>query len=126
VRGKIEDVATLFLLPLFFASTGLHTDLGLLADGKAWGMAGMITVVATIGKVGGTLLAARWTGLEARECAALGVLMNTRGLMELIILNVGLEVGAIDGKVFSMMVVMTLVTTLITAPVVRRLTKTTT
>jgi Kef-type K+ transport system membrane component KefB len=121
LTDKMEDIATLFLLPLFFAYTGLNTDLSLISKPEAWGVAAIITLVAAVGKVGGTLIAAGKTGLSFRHGLALGVLMNTRGLMELIILSLALSVHAIDARVFSMMVIMTLVTTMMTTPLLKLL-----
>jgi Kef-type K+ transport system membrane component KefB len=121
LTAKLEDLVTLLLLPLFFAYTGLQTDLGLIASHRMWAIAGLITAAATLGKFGGTAVAARLGALSKRESLALGVLMNTRGLMELVILNLALELHAITADVFSMMVVMTLVTTALTAPLLRLL-----
>lgn len=111
---------TILLLPAFFAFTGMRTEIGLLRGGYEWFICGVIIAVATAGKFGGTFLAARISGLSRRESIALGALMNTRGLMELIVLNVGLELGVISPVLFTMMVVMALVTTLAATPVLRR------
>jgi nucleotide-binding universal stress UspA family protein len=119
LTAKLEDLVTLFLLPLFFAYTGLQTNLGLIASGRMWAVAGMITAAAVVGKIGGTYFVARWAKMGRRESLALGALMNTRGLMELVILNLALQVHAITADVFSMMVVMTLVTTAMTSPLLR-------
>jgi Kef-type K+ transport system membrane component KefB len=108
--------AIVLLLPLFFALTGLRTSVRLLNGAWLWLLCLLILLVAVTGKFGGATLAARFTGLPWREAAALGVLMNTRGLMELVILNVGLEVGVISPVLFSMMVIMALVTTFMTTP----------
>ncbi|HET9985662.1 MAG TPA: cation:proton antiporter [Longimicrobiales bacterium] len=113
---KLEDFTVVFLLPLFFAFTGLRTRIGLLDRPELWGYAGLILVVAVAGKLGGSALGARLTGMGWRDSLSLGVLMNTRGLMELVILNVGLEIGAISPAVFAMMVIMALLTTLMTSP----------
>jgi Kef-type K+ transport system membrane component KefB len=118
---NLEDIVTILLLPAFFALTGMRTEIGLVSGLNAWLTCGLITLVATAGKVGGTYAAARWTGLDARTAAALGVLMNTRGLMELIVLNIGLDLGVISPALFAMMVLMALATTLMTTPLVRRL-----
>jgi Kef-type K+ transport system membrane component KefB len=118
---KLEDIVTILLLPAFFALTGMRTEIGLVSGLNAWLVCGLITVVATAGKVGGTYAAARLTGLDGRTAAALGVLMNTRGLMELIVLNIGLDLGVIAPALFAMMVLMALATTLMTPPLVRRL-----
>jgi Kef-type K+ transport system membrane component KefB len=119
LRSKFHDIATILLLPAFFAITGLRTQINLLDNSSDWLLAGAIILVATVGKVGGTIAAARLTGMGWRDASALGALMNTRGLMELIALNIGLEIGIISPRLFAMMVVMALVTTLATAPVLR-------
>lgn len=116
---KIEDVVVIVLLPTFFALSGLRTQIGLLDSASDWLLCGLIIVVACLGKFGGSLLAARWTGLGWREASALGILMNTRGLMELIVLNIGLELGVISPKLFTMMVLMALFTTFITTPLLQ-------
>jgi Kef-type K+ transport system membrane component KefB len=116
---KLKDVVGILLLPAFFAFTGMRTQIGLLEGGLAWGACALVIVVATLGKFGGAALAARFSGLKAREATALGILMNTRGLVELIVLNVGLDLKIITPQVFAMMVVMALATTLATAPALR-------
>ncbi|HEV3118982.1 MAG TPA: cation:proton antiporter, partial [Gemmataceae bacterium] len=117
LRDKMEDLVTVLLLPAFFAFTGLRTQIGLISGLEQWLICGLIILVATAGKVGGTFFAARLTSLSWRESAGLAVLMNTRGLMELIVLNVGLDLKIISPTLFAMMVLMALVTTLATAPV---------
>jgi Kef-type K+ transport system membrane component KefB len=119
MRSKLQDLATILLLPAFFAITGLRTEISLLDSTSDWLITGLIILVATLGKFGGTLAAARLTGLGWRDASALGVLMNTRGLMELIALNIGLEIGVISPRLFAMMVIMALVTTVATAPILR-------
>ncbi|WP_414641251.1 cation:proton antiporter [Archangium sp.] len=116
---KLEDVAVVLLLPLFFAFSGLRTQIGLLSTGDHWVMCGLIILLAFVGKFGGSAVAARLTGMRWREAGALGVLMNTRGLMELIVLNIGLDLGVISPTLFTMMVVMALVTTFMTTPLLR-------
>jgi len=116
---KLEDVVVIVLLPLFFALSGLRTQVGLLDTAEAWLQCAMIIVVACLGKFGGSFLAARWTGLGWREAGALGILMNTRGLMELIVLNIGLDLGVISPTLFTMMVLMALFTTFITTPLLQ-------
>jgi Kef-type K+ transport system membrane component KefB/nucleotide-binding universal stress UspA family protein len=116
---KLEDVAVVLLLPLFFAYSGLRTQIGLLSGASDWAICGLIIVLACVGKFGGSTLAARFTGLRWREAGALGILMNTRGLMELIVLNMGLDLGVISPKLFTMMVIMALVTTFMTTPLLR-------
>jgi Kef-type K+ transport system membrane component KefB len=113
---KIEDFAVVFLLPVYFAYTGLRTRLGLLDSPGMWLECALLIAVATVGKLGGSMLAARASGLGWREAGALGVLMNTRGLMELVILNIGLDLGVISPTIFTMMVLMAIVTTLATTP----------
>ncbi|MDC0712945.1 cation:proton antiporter [Stigmatella sp. ncwal1] len=113
---RLEDVAVVLLLPIFFAYSGLRTQVGLLNSVDAWAMCGLIILLACLGKFGGSAVAARLTGLRWREASAVGVLMNTRGLMELIVLNIGLDLGVISPTLFTMMVVMALVTTFITSP----------
>jgi Kef-type K+ transport system membrane component KefB len=108
-------------MPAFFAFTGMRTQIGLLSSPSDWLLCGLIILVATAGKVGGTLVAARVTGMNGTAASALGVLMNTRGLMELIVLNVGLDLGVISPTLFTMMVIMAIVTTVTTTPVLRRL-----
>src|ERR1700680_3072979 len=116
---QMEDLVTVLFLPAFFAFTGMRTQIGLVAGWENWLICGLITLAATAGKFGGTLLAARLTGLGWRTSSALGVLMNTRGLMELIVLNIGLDLGVISPSLFAMMVVMALVTTMTTTPVLQ-------
>jgi Kef-type K+ transport system membrane component KefB/nucleotide-binding universal stress UspA family protein len=119
LADRLEDLVVVFLLPLFFAYSGLRTQLGLLDTPEAWIMCALVTLVACVGKFGGSALAARITGLSWRESAALGILMNTRGLMELIVLNIGLDLGVISPTLFTMMVIMALVTTFITTPLLQ-------
>lgn len=116
---RLEFVATGLLLPLFFASSGLRTQVGLLTQPVDWLVTGAVVLVATLGKFGGSTVAARVTGLNWREASAIGVLMNTRGLMELIVLNIGLDIGVISPTVFTMLVLMALLTTFATTPLLR-------
>lgn len=116
---KLEDIVVVVLLPTFFALSGLRTQIGLLDTPEAWLQCALIILVACLGKFGGSYVAARWTGLGWRESAALGILMNTRGLMELIVLNIGLELGVISPTLFTMMVLMALVTTFMTTPILQ-------
>ncbi len=113
---KLKEPVTVLLLPAFFAYTGMRTQLGLLSGWNHWMVCLVIILVATIGKFGGTLLAARYAGESWQDAGILGMLMNTRGLMELIVLNIGLDLGVISPTLFAMMVIMALVTTMITAP----------
>jgi len=116
LRERVEYPVTILLLPAFFAFAGMRTEIGLLASAHAWLMCAAIIVVATGGKFGAGMLAARAVGHEWRQAAGLGILMNTRGLMELIVLNVGLDLGIISPALFTMMVLMALVTTMATTP----------
>jgi Kef-type K+ transport system membrane component KefB len=114
---QLDHLVAVLLLPAFFAVTGMRTRIDLVSGLEPWVICGLIILTATLGKFGGTLVAARLTGLGWRAAAALGTLMNTRGLMELIVLNVGLDLRVISPPLFAMMVVMALVTTMATAPV---------
>ena len=114
-KGMTSLVVVLFL-PAFFAFTGMRTNISLVSGLNAWLVCGLIILVATIGKFGGTLVAARLAGQTWRDSAALGVLMNTRGLMELIVLNIGLDLKIISPTLFAMLVIMALVTTIATGP----------
>ena len=113
---RFEDLMVAMLLPLFFAYTGLRMRVGLGSGGGIWMLFGMVLAVAVAGKLGGSALAARITGMSWRDSATIGALMNTRGLMELIILNVGLDLGVISPPIFTVMVLMALTTTLMTTP----------
>jgi Kef-type K+ transport system membrane component KefB len=117
LTDRLEDLVVVLLLPAFFAFTGLRTQIGLLNGYEQWGLCALIIAVASVGKFGGSLVAARITGLGWRDGAALGVLMNTRGLMELIVLNIGFEMHVISPVLFAMMVLMALVTTFATTPI---------
>jgi Kef-type K+ transport system membrane component KefB len=109
---------TFLLLPAFFAFAGMRTRIDLLTGGSDWLICGLIIVVASVGKIGGCFAAARASGMQFRDAAAIAFLMNTRGLMELIVLNIGLDLGVISPVLFTMMVVMALVTTMGTTPIV--------
>lgn len=113
---KIEDLAVVLLLPLFFAFSGLRTQVGLLSSPSAWGMTALLIGIASVGKFGGSAVAARLTRHSWREATAVGVLMNTRGLVELIVLNIGLDLGVLSPTLFTMLVLMALVTTFATTP----------
>ncbi|MBD2596795.1 cation:proton antiporter [Nostoc spongiaeforme FACHB-130] len=113
---KTEDFVLIFLLPIFFAYSGLRTQIGLLNRPDLWLLCGLVLLVAIAGKYIGTYVAARVSGINKREASALGWLMNTRGLTELIVLNIGLELGVISPLVFTMLVIMALVTTFMTSP----------
>lgn len=114
--SKIEDVSLVILLPLFFAFTGLKTQIGLLNDSASWLICGFIIIVAVAGKFGGSLFAAKFTGQSWTDSFAIGALMNTRGLVELIVLNIGYDLGVLSPTIFTMMVLMALVTTSMTCP----------
>lgn len=113
---RFESFTSLFLLPLFFAFTGLRTQIGLLDDARSWILCATIVLVATAGKLGGSMVAARLTRMSWLDSFSLGALMNTRGLMELIALNLGYELGILSPRIFTMMVIMALVTTFATGP----------
>ena len=115
---RLEEFSSVFLLPVFFAFTGLRTSIGLLDDARSWLLCGLLILVATAGKLGGTLFAARAVGSSWYQAFTLGALMNSRGLMELIALNVGYELGILSPRIFAMMVLMALVTTFATSPLV--------
>lgn len=121
VREKIEDVVRVMLLPAFFAFTGLRTEIGLVQTLDDWLMCILIIAIATAGKFGGSTLAAKASGLDWRNSAALGILMNTRGLVELIVLNIGLDLGVLTPRLFAMLVLMALVTTMMTSPILMAL-----
>ena len=116
IRERLDMLISVLLLPLFFALTGMRTRLDLLNDSSMWLWSGIVLLAAVFGKVGGAVTAARWTGQSWRDAAALGALLNTRGLVELIVLNIAYSVGAFSPTLFTMLVVMALVTTMLTAP----------
>lgn len=113
---KVEDVSLILLLPLFFVFTGLRTEIGLINEPYLWKVTGFIILVAVAGKFLGSALAAKFVGQSWRDSLTIGALMNTRGLMELVVLNIGYELGVLSPKVFTMMVIMALVTTFMTGP----------
>jgi len=113
---RVENLTAVLLLPLFFAFTGLRTQIGLLNRAQDWVICLVIIGVATAGKLGGSAVAARLTGMKWRESFQLGALMNTRGLMELIALNIGYDMGILSQRIFTMLVIMALVTTIMTGP----------
>ncbi len=119
VRAKLTDVVIVLLLPAFFALTGLRTHIGLVQGLDGWGLAALVLAVATAGKLGGAFVAARWSGMRPREAAAIGALMNTRGLMELIVLNIGLDLRVLSPTLFTMLVLMAVATTFLTTPLLR-------
>jgi Kef-type K+ transport system membrane component KefB len=116
LMGKLEYICVVLLLPLFFAYTGLRTSIGLVHGVDMWFYCALICIVAIVGKFGGATLAARMSGATWREACAVGVLMNTRGLIELVALNIGLDIGILSPALFAMMVLMALLTTFMTTP----------
>jgi len=113
---KVEDVALILLLPLFFVFTGLRTQIGLLNDIYLWKITALIILVAVVGKFIGSAIAARVVGQNWKDSLTIGALMNTRGLMELVVLNIGYDLGVLKPEIFAMMVIMALVTTIMTGP----------
>ena len=116
LRDKLEDVSIVILLPVFFAFTGLRTQIGLLSEGQLWAVFGAIMLVAVGGKFAGSALTARLVGQPWQDALSIGALMNTRGLMELVVLNIGYDLGILRPEVFAMMVLMALATTFMTGP----------
>jgi Kef-type K+ transport system membrane component KefB len=114
--NKIEDISTVVLLPLFFAFTGLRTQIGALNTPYLWEVCGIVILIAITGKLGGVSIAARFVGNSWRDSITMGVLMNTRGLMELIVLNIGYDLGILSPEIFSIMVLMALTTTFMAGP----------
>lgn len=117
--ARVHDVTTVILLPLFFAFTGLRTQVGLLNDAQSWLICGLVLFVAVLGKFGGAAVAARVTGHSWRTSCLIGALMNTRGLVELIVLNVGYDLGILSPKIFTMLVIMAVITTMMTGLIMR-------
>lgn len=113
---KVEDVTLAFFLPLFFAYTGLNTNLLLINTPQMWIVCGLFILVAVTGKFGGCAIAARLVGESKHDSLIIGTLMNTRGLMELIALNIGYEMGVLPKSIFAILVIMALVTTFMTTP----------
>jgi Kef-type K+ transport system membrane component KefB len=121
IRLKLDMITSVLLLPLFFALTGMRTRLDLLSRGDTWLWAGIVLTAAITGKMGGAVIAARWTGESWKDAWALGALLNTRGLVELIVLNIAYTAGVFSPPLFSMLVVMALVTTMLTIPMLNLL-----
>ncbi|MGC3959711.1 MAG: cation:proton antiporter [Verrucomicrobiota bacterium] len=119
--GRIQPLTVALLLPLFFTYSGLNTKIGLLNSSFLWLMCGAILFAAIVGKGVACWLAARWTGISNREALGIGTLMNARGLMELIIINIGLQRGVISEGLFATLVIMAVVTTLMASPIFERL-----
>jgi Kef-type K+ transport system membrane component KefB len=113
---KVEDISLVVLLPLFFVFTGLRTQIGLLNDAYLWKVTGLIILVAVTGKFIGSALAAKFVGQNWKDSLTIGALMNTRGLMELVVLNIGYDLGVLKPELFAMMVIMALLTTFMTGP----------
>lgn len=121
VQRRLSDFVTAFFVPVFFAYTGLRTDVGSLGSWELWLLCGLVSAAAALGKLGGCGLAAWLSGYSARESACIGMLMNTRGLMALIVINLGKDLGVIPDSVFCMLVLMALATTMLTTPTLLRL-----
>jgi Kef-type K+ transport system membrane component KefB len=116
LKERIETFSSAFLVPLFFAFTGLRTQIGLLVNWQDWLLCAVIIGIAIVGKLGGSMLAARWTGMSWLDSASIGTLMNSRGLVELIALSIGYDLGILTPRIYTMMVIMALVTTIMTGP----------
>ncbi|MCW5947282.1 MAG: cation:proton antiporter [Fimbriimonadales bacterium] len=123
IKRYCENVTTVLLVPLFFTYSGLNTSVGLLSSPLLWGITLVLVVVAILGKGLGCMLAARIAGESWRDSATIGALMNARGLIELILLNIGLSAGIITGELFTMLVIMAIVTTLMASPAFSKLNK---
>ena len=119
-RTRISPFVMVFFLPIFFTYTGLRTNIGSLDSASAWGWCGLIVLLATLGKFGGAYIAARLTGMSHTEAKVLGIMMNTRALMELIVINVGYDLGVISQQMFTILVIMAIFSTVITSPFLRR------
>jgi Kef-type K+ transport system membrane component KefB len=119
-KERIGHFVMVFFLPIFFTYTGLRTNVGGLDSLEAWGWCGLLVLLATLGKFGGSYIAARWAGMSHVEGKVIGVMMNTRALMELIVINVGFDLGVISQQVFTMLVLMAIFSTVITTPGLRR------
>ena len=113
---RVESVSLGLFIPLFFVITGLRTQIGLLNQSHLWGTCAMVIILAVLGKFGGGMLAGRITGQSWRDSLSIGALMNTRGLMELVVLNIGFDLGILKPEIFAIMVIMALVTTFMTGP----------
>nr|MBP6734370.1 cation:proton antiporter [Chromatiaceae bacterium] len=119
-KERIGHFVMVFFLPIFFTYTGLRTHIGSMDSAAAWGWCLLLIALATLGKFGGSYVAARWAGLSHQEGKVLGIMMNTRALMELIVINVGYDLGVISQQVFTMLVLMAIFSTVITTPGLRR------
>lgn len=118
LAARLEDLVAVLLLPAFFAISGLRTQIGLVSGASPWLIVGLIILVASVGKFGGAYVAGRLTGLTRFEAGVLGIMMNTRGLMELIVLNIGLDLQILSPTLLSMFVLMALATTVMTTPLI--------
>ena len=121
LAGHVREITSIVFLPLFFAVTGLRMNVGLLQTPELWLCCALVLLVAIAGKFGGATLSAKAVGFSWRDASAIGVLMNTRGLMEMVVLNIGLEIGVVSRSLFTMCIIMALVTTAMTAPLLDRL-----
>jgi Kef-type K+ transport system membrane component KefB len=121
INHRLRDFVTVFFLPIFFTYTGLRTEIGTLASIELWGLCGLVLATAIFGKLFGCGVAARLTGYSSRESACVGAMMNTRGLMELVVINIGYDLRVIPRSVYCMLVIMALVTTVMTTPLILRL-----
>jgi Kef-type K+ transport system membrane component KefB len=119
LKSKFQDLVVVLFMPAFYALIGMRTQLGLVDGFRQWLTCGVIIAIACLGKFGGSYVAARLVGVKERDAASVAILMNTRGLMELVVLDLGLSLGVISPTLFSMMVIMALVTTLLTSPLLR-------
>jgi Kef-type K+ transport system membrane component KefB len=119
-KERIGHFVMVFFLPIFFTYTGLRTNVGSLDSLEAWGWCGLLIALATLGKFGASYVAARWAGMSHHEGKVIGIMMNTRALMELIVINVGFDLGVISQQVFTMLVLMAIFSTVITTPGLRR------
>src|SRR5271165_266861 len=120
-RARLDTIVSVFLLPLFFALIGMRTRIDLLNSAAVWFWTGVVLFAAIVGKLGGAALAARWTGQSWTDALSLGVLLNTRGLVELVVLNIAYEVGVFSPTLFTMLVMMALITTISTVPILNLL-----
>lgn len=122
IQQRLEPLTVRVLLPLFFASVGLRARIDLVRGAEMWLLCAAIVLVAVVGKLGGSMIAARAAGVPWRDATAIGILMNTRGMMEVVVLSIGLDAGVISPALFSMMLLMALLTTVMTAPLLDLLT----
>ncbi|HUN92626.1 MAG TPA: cation:proton antiporter [Burkholderiaceae bacterium] len=118
-RERVGGFVEVFFLPIFFTYTGLRTDIRSLDSATLWAWCGLLFAMAAAGKLGACYIAARWAGLDVRQSGAIGIMMNTRALMELVVVNVGYDLGVIPPAVFTMLVLMAIGSTLITTPALR-------